>query len=180
MYDGSLLDYETNIKNTQEMNEIAKMAGITFEAELGYVGKADDLETGKAEGWFTDPDEAKYFVDVTGVDCLAVMIGNAHGLYKSTPKIDFERLEKIRSKVSVPLVMHGGTGLSDEIIKKSIKSGICKINIATELNYIFYDAVKEQFKKDFMALDAFMVYPIEELKKQMKQKISLCGSEGKA
>ena len=88
------------------------------------------------------------------------MIGNAHGLYKSTPKIDFERLEKIRSKVSVPLVMHGGTGLSDEIIKKSIKSGICKINIATELNYIFYDAVKEQFKKIY-TIDAFMVYPLK-------------------
>ena len=114
---------------------------IPVEAELGTVGgKEDDLE---ASAGCTLPDEAREFVERTGVDSLAVAIGTAHGVYKNEPKLDVERLKEINSVVSLPLVLHGASGLSDDAIRECVKNGICKVNFATELRQAYTKGVRE-------------------------------------
>jgi len=130
MFDSSTYPYEENIKRTKEVVEYAKKYGATVEAELGHVGGSEDGS--KEENiLYTDPKQAKDFVKRTGIDCLAVAIGNAHGNYKSSPKLAFDVLDKIHQEVDVPLVLHGGSGISDEEFKKLIRHGIRKLNIAT-------------------------------------------------
>ncbi len=130
MLDASLLPYEENVKITKEVVEIAKKYGATVESELGVVGgnEGDDLEHNIK---CTDPKVAKDFCDKTGIDCLAVAIGNAHGNYKGIPNLRFDILEEIYKTCPKPLVLHGGTGITDEQFKKAISLGIRKINIAT-------------------------------------------------
>ena len=114
---------------------------IVVEAELGKVGgKEDDLDGGN--GGFTDPEEAVRFVEETDVDSLAVAIGTAHGVYKGIPKLDVERLSRIREVVSIPLVLHGTSGIPDEDVKECIRRGICKVNYATDLRIAFTEGVK--------------------------------------
>jgi fructose-bisphosphate aldolase class II/tagatose 1,6-diphosphate aldolase GatY/KbaY len=115
--------------------------GACVEAELGYVAKLGQ-STDKME--FTSPDDAKQFVNETGVDALAVAIGTAHGFYKSEPKLDFERLNAIRRATDAFLVLHGGSGVPDESIRKAVKSGICKVNIATEIKNMFTKTLKTE------------------------------------
>lgn len=156
MIDGSKLPLDENIALTKKVVEMAKTYPLcpTVEAELGKLGgKEDDVEVKDGEDTCTDPDEAVQFVEESGIDSLAVSIGTAHGFYKGTPKLEFERLAEIRNKVSVPLVLHGSSGIPDEDVQKSIALGICKVNFATELRVAYTDAVKKCIADDASVYD---------------------------
>jgi fructose-bisphosphate aldolase (EC 4.1.2.13) len=146
MYDGSSLPMEENIKNTREIVKIARAAGISVEGELGYVGRNINAETLDSD-FFTKPEEAKRYVEETGVDALAVSYGSVHGMYIGKPHLDFERLRAIKNTVDVPLVLHGGSGLSDDDFITSIKNGICKVNIFTEISVRGMDRLRNELKK---------------------------------
>ena len=139
MLDASTEPFEKNVALTRQVVAYCKPLNVDVEAEIGHVGEGENLESCQ----YTDPDEAQRFVEETGVDALAVSIGNAHGAYKAAPKINYEVLTEIEKKVSIPLVLHGGSGISDEDFKKIIKHGIAKINIFTELT----QQVKEEMDK---------------------------------
>ena len=146
MIDGSKLPLEENIELAKRVVELAKSFAYapTVEAELGKLGgKEDDLEVKEGEDMCTDPEEAIEFVEKSGVDSLAVAIGTAHGFYKGTPKLEFERLAAIRDAVQVPLVLHGSSGVPDEDVKKAITLGVCKVNFATELRVAYTDAARK-------------------------------------
>lgn len=143
MYDGSKLPLEENIAMTRKVLEIARPVGVSVEAELGKIGGTeDDITVSEKEALFTDPDEAAYFVRETGIDCLAVAIGTAHGQYQGEPKLDFERLEKIRALTQLPIVLHGSSGVPDAAIKEAIRLGIRKINIDTNIREAFVRAMR--------------------------------------
>ena len=132
---------------------------------------------------FTEPEEAARFVKETGVSCLAVLVGNAHGRYKKTPKLDIERIAAISEATNhTPLVLHGGSGIPDEQIKLAVKSGIRKMNFATDICYAFQDALQEELNNPnkSIALDNFMKKPIETVKEFCINKIRLLGAEGMA
>ena len=130
MFDGSTSSHEDNIDNTSKVVKIAHAFGASVEAELGHVG---ETESASANDALTTAEEAYHFTTATGADALAIAIGTAHGVYKSKPKLDFERLKEIRAEVNTPLVLHGGSGLSDADFKKCIECGIAKMNIFTDL-----------------------------------------------
>lgn len=133
MIDVSHLSFDENVNITRKVVEAARSSGVTVEAELGKLaGCEGNLDVTEEEAAQTDPDEAKIFVEETGIDALAVAIGTAHGFYKSTPRINIERLKKITEKVNIPLVLHGGSGTPEEKVKEAIKNGIAKVNICTE------------------------------------------------
>lgn len=145
MFDGSSLSYEENIKRSKLVCTIAHAKGVSVEAELGHVGQAaneDDTQT----DFLTNPAQAKEFVDRTGVDALAVAIGTAHGAYPKgkIPKLDFKRLKELKDTLKMPLVLHGGSGAGEENIKKAVKYGINKINVATDAFKIAQDAFLEE------------------------------------
>lgn len=139
MYDCSADEYEINIEKVKKMAAIAHSYGATIEAELGHVGDNE----GSAEGsdylqdpsiFYTDPAQAKHFVEQTGADALAIAVGTAHGAYKLPPKLDFDRIKLIAAAINTPLVLHGGSGLSDQDFQLAIRSGISKVNIFTDIN----------------------------------------------
>ncbi|MCF8566669.1 tagatose-bisphosphate aldolase subunit GatY [Alicyclobacillus tolerans] len=149
MIDGSALPYEENMALVQEAVKLAHAKGVPVEAELGRVGGVeDDLSVDEADARYTNPELATEFVEKTGLDSLAIAIGTAHGLYKGEPKLDFERLSLIASKVAVPLVLHGASGVPDESIRETVRRGIAKINIATELKIPFADGLREYFREN--------------------------------
>ena len=181
MIDGSHSSFEDNIKISKAVVDMCKPAGIAVEAELGKVGgKEDDLDGG--DGGFTDPQEAKEFVERTGVDSLAVAIGTAHGMYKGEPKLDLDRLSQIKEVVSIPLVLHGGSGIPDSKVQESIEIGICKVNYATELRIAFTNGVNKYLKENKDAIDPkkYNKAGMEEVKAFVKEKIKVCGCENKA
>jgi len=144
MYDGSELPIEENIKNTKLVVAYAKKFNANVEAELGYVAKLGQ-DSGKTG--YTEVNDAIKFVKETGINTLAVAIGTAHGFYKEKPKLDFKRLAEIKKAVKIPLVLHGGSGVPDEDLKKSVQNGICKINVATEIKNIFIQTIKKEINK---------------------------------
>lgn len=149
MIDGSKLPFEENVALTLKTVEMAHAMGVPVEGELGTVGgKEDTHEVKDTEKSYTDPEEAKEYAERTGVDILAVGIGNAHGFYKGVPKLRFDILEKTRSLVSVPIVLHGASGIPDEDVKKATGLGICKVNFATELRDAFSKGVKAYLAED--------------------------------
>lgn len=181
MIDGSHNVFEENIAVTKAVADACRPSGIPVEAELGKVGgKEDDLDGGN--GGYTDPMEAKEFVERTGVGSLAVAIGTAHGVYKGEPKLDLDRLAEIRKVVSVPLVLHGASGLSEEAVKESIKRGICKVNFATELRIAYTDGVKEFLTANPDAFDPkkYGKVAMEHVKEIVKLRMKMCGCDGKA
>ena len=181
MIDGSHSSFEDNIKISKAVVDMCKPAGIAVEAELGKVGgKEDDLDGG--DGGFTDPGEAREFVERTGVDSLAVAIGTAHGMYKGEPKLDLDRLSEIKEVVSIPLVLHGGSGIPDSKVQESIKRGICKVNYATELRIAFTNGVTKYLEENKDTIDPkkYNKYGMEEVKKFVKEKIKICGCENRA
>ena len=181
MIDGSHSIFEENIAITKPVVEVCHAAQIPVEAELGKVGgKEDDLDGGNGGG-YTVPFEAAEFVDKTGVDSLAVAIGTAHGVYKGTPKLDVERLSEIRKVVSIPLVLHGTSGVPDEVVKECIRRGICKVNYATDLRIAFSDGVKEYLAENPAAFDPKKYNAVgrEKVKEYVKSKIIVCGSDGR-
>ncbi len=156
MIDGSKLPLEQNIQLSRKIVEMAKTYPLcpSVEAELGKLGgKEDDIEVKDGDDTCTNPMEAVQFVEESGIDSLAVAIGTAHGFYKGTPKLEFERLAEISSKVSVPLVLHGSSGVPDEDITKAISLGICKVNFATELRVAYSEAVKACIQQDSSVYD---------------------------
>lgn len=182
MIDGSHENFEDNIILTKAVVNACHPADVPVEAELGKVGgKEDDLEGGEGNP-YTDPMEAKIFAEATGVDSLAVAIGTAHGVYKGVPKLDVERLSEIREVVSVPLVLHGTSGVPDETVKECIKRGICKVNYATDLRIAFSKGVNEVLKEEPNIFDPkkYNARGREEVKKYVMDKIRVCGSAGKA
>jgi fructose-bisphosphate aldolase class II len=134
MYDGSRLPLEENIANTRLVVRAAHAVGASVEAELGHVGRGDEYQSfGARRHGFTDPNTVERFVAETGVDSLAVAVGTAHGLYDGEPKLALDLLDRIRERIDVPLVLHGGSGLSDEQLRAAIRHGIDKVNLFTFL-----------------------------------------------
>ncbi|KAI4440245.1 MAG: class II fructose-bisphosphate aldolase [Ruminococcus sp.] len=181
MIDGSHEDFEGNIAVSKQVADAAKACGIPVEAELGKVGgKEDDLEAEADTN--TDPMEAKEFVERTGVTSLAVAIGTAHGFYKGTPVLDKERVSEIRKVVSIPLVLHGASGLSDEEVRECVRRGICKVNFATELRAAYTDAGKKliEEKPDTFDPKKLGVVGMEAVKNLVMERMKVCGCDGKA
>ena len=179
MYDGSVHPIEENIENTKHIVETCASIGVSVEGELGHVGSVND----DAMEEYTDPAEAAEYVKKTGVCCLAVLIGNAHGHYKKTPKLDIERVKAIREATGgLPLVLHGGSGIPDEQVKAAIKAGIRKMNIGTDVCCAFAQGTKETLDdpKRSLAIDLFMKHPIETVKKLAVEKIRLVEANNKA
>lgn len=181
MIDGSHEDFEQNVAVSAKVAEVAKAYGIPVEAELGKVGgKEDDLEADADTN--TDPQEAKEFVERTGVTSLAVAIGTAHGFYAGTPVLDKERVSEIKKVVSVPLVLHGASGLSDEDVKECVSRGMCKVNFATELRVAYTDACKKLLAEKPETFDPkkLGVVGMEAVKELVKERMKVCGCDGKA
>ncbi|WP_236895930.1 tagatose bisphosphate family class II aldolase [Clostridium beijerinckii] len=179
MIDASKYDFEKNISIVKDVVEYAHKFDATVEAELGKLGgREDDLVISEKDAIYTNPDDAAEFVKRTKVDSLAVAIGTAHGLYKGEVKLDFNRLREIRDKVSVPLVLHGASDVADDLVKKAISFGICKVNVATDLKIPFSNAVKRYFEKNPDANDPrkYMTPGKEAMKEIVKHKIQVCGS----
>ena len=181
MIDGSGEVFAENVAVTKKVVEAAHAKGIPVEAELGKVGgKEDDLEADADTN--TDPLEAKDFVEQTQVDSLAVAIGTAHGFYEGTPVLDKERISQIRKVVSVPLVLHGSSGMSEEDVRECVERGMCKVNFATELRAAYTDAVKKLLEEKPETYDpkAFGKVGIPAVKELVMKRIRVCGSDGKA
>lgn len=177
MIDGSHNVFEENIAVTKAVADACRPSGIPVEAELGKVGgKEDDLDGGEGNG-YTDPLEAKEFVERTGVTSLAIAIGTAHGVYKGVPKLDLDRLAEIRKVVDIPLVLHGASGLSEEAVVESIKRGICKVNFATELRIAYTDGVKEFLAANPDAFDPkkYGKVAMEHVKAIVETRMKMCG-----
>ena len=183
MYDCSTDPYEVNVEKVREMAEIAHSYGATIEGELGHVGDNE----GSAEGsshlsdpsqYFTDPKLAKDFVEKTKVDALAIAVGNAHGAYKLPPKLHFARIDAIRRTVDVPLVLHGGSGLTDDDFRKGIEKGISKVNIFTDINVAAVKAAFETFTSVDKGITDLIPAEVEAIKQEVLRKMELFGSVG--
>ena len=179
MFDGSAHSFEENIAMTRRAVELCAYVDVPVEGELGHVGTVND----DAMDAFTEPQQAAEFVRQTGVSCLAVLIGNAHGRYKKTPHIDIDRVQAIREACGgLPLVLHGGSGIPDDQVKAAIKVGIRKMNFATDVCYAFAQSTLETLSDPNrpVAVDLFMKKPIEAVKAFAAEKIALCGAEQQA
>lgn len=181
MIDGSHRNFKENIEITKKVVEVAAACGIPVEAELGKVGgKEDDLE---ADGdTNTDPEEAREFVDQTGISSLAIAIGTAHGFYAKTPVLDKDRVSEIKKIVDIPLVLHGASGLSDEDVMECVQRGMSKVNFATELRVAYADAVKKLLAEKPETYDPkkLDIVGMEAVKELVKNRIRICGCAGKA
>lgn len=178
MFDGSAGDYEKNMADTREIVKIAHAFGATVEGEIGHVGEAS-AEDNDATDLYTRVEEAVEYLNATGVDALAVSVGTAHGAYKSKPKLDFNRLSDLRAALPVPLVLHGGSGLSDEDFRRSIACGIAKVNIFTDLCL----AGNEAMAAGLAAGEAYLIIrnrKVAAIKAAVMEKMALFGSVGKA
>lgn len=181
MYDCSTAPYEENITKVAEMVKICHAMGVTVEAELGHVG--DNAGSGKLtnpEDYFTNPDTAVDYVTRTGVDSLAVAVGNAHGDYAFPPKLDFDRIQIISGKTNLPLVLHGGSGLADADFKNAVRLGVSKINIFTDIDKAGKAGVEAGIAAGERTMMGLIPYEIKAMKEVVAEKIKLFGSEGKA
>lgn len=182
MIDGSKLSFEKNIELSTQVVLEAKKAGVDVEAELGTVGgKEDGHEVADKGALYTNALQAKEFAQRTGIQALAVAIGTAHGFYKGVPKLDFERLNEIRNAVDIPLVLHGASGVPDEMVAHSIELGICKVNFATELRVAYSKGVRQALKAEgIFDPKKYGATGREMVKELVKEKIRVCKSQGKA
>ena len=181
MYDCSTAAYEENLRNVAEMVKICHAMGATVEGELGHVG--DNEGSGKLANpsdYFTDPAVAADFVKRTGVDALAVAVGNAHGDYKFPPKLDFQRITDISKITGVPLVLHGGSGLADDDFREAVRRGVSKINIFTDLDKAGRAGIQKGLDCGAATMMQLIPYEIEAMKDVVRNKIELFGSVGKA
>lgn len=186
MYDASAKSFEENVEETKEIVKIAHAVGASVEAELGHIftsevvhgeggdsDSKDDYEN--LDDIYTDPQVAKEFVEKTGVDCLAVAFGTTHGVYLTEPKLDLPRVARIRDAANVPLVMHGGSGVSDEDYKVAIENGICKVNYYTYMNTAGGRASKEYWEDEKKPLfyDSMSLAATEAIKEDVKKAIKV-------
>lgn len=182
MYDGSHEPFHENVKTTAMIVKLAHAVNVSVEAELGLVGGAEGSKYAHNHGLdaaqLTSPSEVVEFAAQTGIDSLAVAIGSAHGLYTGEPHIDIERLREIRRCTDIPLVLHGGSGLCDTIIRECIENGISKINIATELKIAYHQGMIHSVEKDSREYDPRVTfqYAMEEAARLIESKINLFGS----
>lgn len=182
MIDGSHEGFEDNIALTSAVVKACHPGEVPIEAELGKVGgKEDDLDGGEGDP-YTNPQEAAEFVERTEIDSLAVAIGTAHGVYKGVPKLDFSRLSEIRKAVSIPLVLHGTSGVPDEDVAECIKRGICKVNYATDLRIAFTKGINQVLKENPDTIDPkkYNAKGREEVRKYVMHKMKICQSIAKA
>ena len=185
MFDGSGLSYDENVRQTQEVVKLCHAVGVSVEAELGAVGGDEGgALTGEADSAkFTDPALAADFVQSTGIDCLAVAIGNVHGKYKGEPRLDFDRLAAIRSAAGIPLVLHGGSGISDADFRRAITLGIHKINFYTGMSQAALDAIETQIGQRDARYDSFaeLLMAVERsISSVVAQQMQIFGSSGRA
>ncbi|NPV79279.1 MAG: ketose-bisphosphate aldolase [Firmicutes bacterium] len=182
MFDGSALPFEENVKITSKITEMAHACGIPVEAELGKVPQAGDVSFEELKALMTDPEEAKKFVELTGVDSLAVSVGSIHRMKIQEARLDIDRIKKIKELTGIPLVLHGASGVTDEGYRLGIPAGICKINIATELNKAFTRGVKEAMEKNPNEVDPrkALTRAKDLVKEVVKAKMRLFGCSGKA
>ncbi|MCZ3374328.1 class II fructose-bisphosphate aldolase [Rhizobium sp. AG207R] len=142
MYDGSHLPIEQNVENSRRIVEIAHAVGVTVEGEIGTIGNTDEFGNKLENAHLSDPDWAERLAN-TGIDCLAVAIGNAHGFYAEEPRLRFDLVEEIRQRIKIPMVLHGGTGIPYDQVQRAIKMGVAKMNVGTALRYAFVKAAKD-------------------------------------
>ena len=179
MYDCSILPYEENVDKVAEMVEICHAKGATVEGELGHVG--DNEGAGKLlkpSDYYTNPDQALDYVRRTKVDSLAVAVGNAHGDYKFPPKLDFDRIKTIAEITDLPLVLHGGSGLSDSDFQEAIKQGICKINIFTDIDKAGKNGIEKGLTSGAKTMMELIPYEIEAMKEVVRNKMLLFSGKG--
>jgi len=180
MLDYSTRPFEENVAALKAVVAKARPLGVTVEGEIGSIGKVGGATEGGAKSTLTDPSEAAKYVELTGVDVLAISIGNAHGIYTRLPVFDFPRLERIRRAVNVPLVLHGGSGTQPEYIQKAIGLGIAKINIASELCRAFRDAYEKEQVGKVGWLPTALAVTKPAIATVADRWIKLCGAAGKA
>lgn len=183
-FDGSSHPFEKNIALTKKVVALAKKYKASVEGELGQIKGSSSLHSTKLiieKKELTDPKQAGEFVERTGIDYLACAVGSAHGIYKSVPKLDIERIKEIAGKVNIPLVLHGGSGIPTGQIKEAIKAGVCKINVNTELRIAYTEALKKSFKKDPKEVIPYNYLPatIPAIEKVVSSKIKIFGSANK-
>jgi tagatose 1,6-diphosphate aldolase GatY/KbaY len=180
MIDGSKLPLDDNIKLTKSVVAACEPSYIPVEGEIGTLGGKEDDLSGKPV--YTEPADAKKFVESTGVTSLAVAIGTAHGVYKGIPKLDVNRLSEIRAVVEIPLVLHGTSGVPDDQVRDCVNRGICKVNYATDLRIAFSNGVKQYLKENPDAFDPkkYSAVGRDLVKKYVMQKMEVVGSAGKA
>ncbi|MDE7246156.1 MAG: tagatose-bisphosphate aldolase subunit GatY [Oscillospiraceae bacterium] len=181
MIDGSQKPFEENVSVTKAVVDACHPADVPVEAELGKVGGKEDDQNGGDNNPYTDPQEAKAFVERTNVDFLAVAIGTAHGVYKGEPRLDLDRLSEIRAVVSVPLVLHGTSGVPDDTVRDCIGRGICKVNYATDLRIAFSKGVSTFLQEHPQTIDPkkYGALGRDEVRQYVMQKIQVCGCAGK-
>ena len=183
MYDCSTAPYEENVRRVKEMADIAHSYGATIEGELGHVGDNEGSAEGNSRlkdpsAFYTDPRQAKDFVERTGVDALAIAVGTAHGAYKLPPKLDFNRIRTIANTIKVPLVLHGGSGLTDEDFRSAVKEGISKVNIFTDINIAAVEAEFRAFEHMDKGIIDLIPAAVEAIKKSVISKLELFGCTG--
>lgn len=176
MIDGSMLDFDQNVSLTKQVVELAHKSGVSVEAELGTIGGKEETE-GQIK--YTEVAEAVEFVKLTGVDSLAIGVGTAHGVYKGTPQIAVDRIKEIADKVDIPLVLHGASGLSDEVIRACIDAGINKINFATHLRQAFTEGLKKGLADKGATYDpkTYLPFAIKAVQEVAERIINLCEPE---
>lgn len=181
MFDGSALPLDENLRATAEIVKICHEWGATVEGEIGHVGSAEIKENEMVD-LYTTPQDAKDFIAATGVDALAVAIGTAHGTYTTKPKLDIDRLREIRAEVDTPLVLHGGSGLSDDDFRNTIKNGIAKVNIFTDLCVAGERAIANNIgdTSEFNEYLSLRTRKMHAMKEAAMRKMRLFGSNGRA
>ena len=183
MIDASKHELEENIRLTKEIVKIAHAVGVSVEAELGKIGGTEDqIVVSEAEATYTDPEEARIFVEETGVDSLAIAVGTAHGVYKGEPKVDISRIKEIDRVVSVPLVLHGSSGVPYDTLEKAVGAGIRKINIDTDIRASFAGSVKAFVTENPDEIDPRKILKPARaaMAETVKEKIKVFGSDAKA
>ena len=175
MFDGSAMSFEDNVRLTKEVTDYALPMDVSVEGELGTIGGKEEGDT-DLEATYTKVSEATEFVRRTNVSTLAIGVGTAHGVYKGEPKINVQRIKEIHEAIPTPLVLHGASGLSDEVVRACIEAGISKINFATELRQAYTNGIKAEFAKDPEVFDPkiYMRGAIDEIKKVLRAKINIC------
>lgn len=183
MFDGSHYSFEENIRLTKEVVKAARAMGVSVEGELGTIGGVeDDISVAEADANLAKPEEAIRFYEETGVDCLAIAVGTAHGMYAGEPNIHFDIIKKVASRIPVPVVLHGGSGVPDEAIRQAVQAGVGKINVNTENQVACTEAIREVLSKESKVYDPrkYLTPARKAMIEVVKSKIQLFGSSNQA
>lgn len=183
MFDGSHYPFEENVRLTKEIVKVAHAMGVSVEGELGTIGGVeDDLSVDEEDAHLAKPEEAIRFYEETGVDCLAIAVGTAHGMYKGEPKIRFDIIEKVAGAIPVPIVLHGGSGVPDDMIRRAIQCGVGKINVNTENQVACTQTIREILEKNPKLYDPrkYLGPAKDAMKEVVRSKIRLFGSNNRA